>query len=75
MRDWTESSARAYHLILLHYRPGLIAELQNHSKWIAGKAAQDYIALLLVIRDLGQACRLRWNAIMVTIIRDGEGNE
>ena len=51
-RDWTENSARVYHLFLLHCPPGLIAELQNHSKWITGKAAQDCIALLLMIRDL-----------------------
>ena len=51
-RNWVENSARVYHLVLLHCPPGLIAELQNHSKWIAGKAAQDCIALLLMIRDL-----------------------
>ena len=47
-----ENSARIYHLVLLHCPPGLIAELQNHSRWIDGKALQDCIALLLMIRDL-----------------------
>ena len=39
-------------MVLLHCPPGLIADLQNHSKWINGKAIQDCIALLLMIRDL-----------------------
>ena len=52
MKDWAENSARIYHLVLLHCPPGLIAELQNHSRWIDGKALQDCIALLLMIRDL-----------------------
>ena len=52
MKDWAENSARIYHLVLLHCPPGLIAELQNHSKWIDGKALQDCIVLLLMIRDL-----------------------
>ena len=51
-RNWTENNARAYHLVLLHCPPGLIAELQNHSTWIAGQQAQDCTALLLMIRDL-----------------------
>ena len=51
-RDWTENSARVYHLVLLHCPRGLIAELQNNSKWIARKSAHDCIALLLMIRDL-----------------------
>ena len=38
---WAENSARMYHLVLLHCPPGLIAELQNHSRWIDGKALQD----------------------------------
>ena len=52
MKDWAENSARIYHLVLLHCPPGLIAELQNHSRWIYGKALQDCIALLLMIRYL-----------------------
>ena len=52
MKDWAENSARIYHLVLLHCHPGLIAELQNHSRWINRKALQDCIALLLMILDL-----------------------
>ena len=39
-------------MVLLHCPPGLIADIQNHSRWIDGKALQDCIALLLIIRDL-----------------------
>ena len=49
MKDWAENSARIYHLVLLHCPPGLIADLQNHSRWIDGKALQYCIALLLMI--------------------------
>ena len=52
MKEWAENSARVYHLVLLHFPPGLIAELQNHSKWIDRKALQDCIALQLMIQDL-----------------------
>ena len=38
VKDWAENSAQIYHLVLLHCPPGLIAELQNHSKWIDRKA-------------------------------------
>ena len=31
-RDWTENSARTYHLVLLHCSPGLVAQLKNHSR-------------------------------------------
>ena len=31
-RDWVENSTQVYHLVLLHCPPGLMAELQNHSK-------------------------------------------
>ena len=41
MKDWAENSARIYHLVLLHCPPGLIAEIQNHSRWIDRKALQD----------------------------------
>ena len=41
MKDWAGNSARIYHLVLLHCPPGLIVELQNHSRWIDGKALQD----------------------------------
>ena len=27
MKNWTENSARIYHLVLLHCPPGLIAEI------------------------------------------------
>ena len=46
MKDWAENSAWIYHLVLLHYPPGLILELQNQSRWIDGKALKDCIALL-----------------------------
>ena len=52
MKDWAENCARIYYLVLLHCPPGLIAELQNHSRWIDGKALQNCIALLMMIRDL-----------------------
>ena len=39
-KDWAENSTRIYHLVLLHCPPGLIAELQNHSRWIYRKALQ-----------------------------------
>ena len=52
MKDWAENSARIYHLVLLHCPPGMIAEIQNHSRWIDGKALQDFITLLLMIRYL-----------------------
>ena len=57
MKDWAENSARIYHLVLLHFPPGLIAELQNHSRWIDRKALQDCIALLMMIRDLTQGMK------------------
>ena len=57
MKDWTENSSRIYLLVLLHCPPGLIAELQNHSRWIDGKALQDYIALLLMIRGLAHGMK------------------
>ena len=50
MKDWAENCARIYHLVMLHCSPGLIAELQNHSRWIDGKAIQDCIVLLLMIQ-------------------------
>ena len=37
MKDWAETSAQIYHLVLLYCPPGLIAGLQNHSRWIDGK--------------------------------------
>ena len=43
-KDWAENSAWIYHLVLLHYPPGLVAELQNHSRWIDGKALKDCTA-------------------------------
>ena len=50
-KDWAENSARIYHLVLIHCPPVLIAELQNHSRWIDGKELQYCIAILLMIRD------------------------
>ena len=52
MKDWAENSARIYHLVLINCPPDLIADIQNHSRWIDGKSLQDCIALLLIIRDL-----------------------
>ena len=52
LNNWTKNSTRVSHLVLLHCSSGLITELQNYSKWIAGKTAQDCIALLLMIQDL-----------------------
>ena len=51
---WTKNSARVYHLVLQHCPPDLKAELQNHSKWISGKSYQNYIDLILMIRDIIQ---------------------
>ena len=49
---WTENSARVYNLILGHCPPELRVEMQNHSMWAANAVAQDFIGILLIIRDL-----------------------
>ena len=63
-RDWTENSARNYHLVLLHCSPGLVAHLKNHMQWLASQSAQDCIALLLMIRDLTRGMKEKRDAIL-----------
>ena len=67
MKDWVENSARIYHLVLLHCPPGLIAELQNHLRWMDGKALHDFIALLLMIRDLTHGTKKTRQGTMVLV--------
>ena len=50
--DWKEESDRVYHLVLTHCPPELEAKLPNHLKWAGGKSAQNFIDLLLMIRNI-----------------------
>ena len=64
---WTENSARVYNLVLGHCPSDLCAEMLNQSMWAANALSQDYIVLLLMIRDLTHNMKETMQATMALV--------